>query len=64
LHKDGSYTLEVPYSDERELIGDILCMGSEVKVLGPASLVNQIKVALEKMEKQYKSGSISSKHCA
>ena len=54
IHKDGSYTLELPYSDDRELIGDILRIGPDVKVLGPASLVNHIKVALEKMETQYK----------
>ena len=53
LHKDGSYTLEVPYSDERELIGDILRMGPDVKVLGPAPLVKQMKDALQKMQKQY-----------
>ena len=53
LHKDGSYTLEVPYSDERELIGDILRMGSDVKVLKPASLIKQIKDTLQKVQKQY-----------
>jgi predicted DNA-binding transcriptional regulator YafY len=53
LHKDGSYTLEVPYSDERELIGDILRMGSDVKVMGPANLVKQVKDAIQKMLKQY-----------
>jgi len=53
LHNDGSYTLEVPYSDERELIGDILRMGSDVKVLSPSSLVKQIKEALNKVQKQY-----------
>ena len=53
LHNDGSYTLEVPYSDERELIGDILRMGSDVKVLSPSSLVKQIKEALKKVQKQY-----------
>jgi predicted DNA-binding transcriptional regulator YafY len=53
LHKDGSYTLEVPYSDERELIGDILRMGSDVKVMGPATLAKQVKDALQKMFKQY-----------
>ena len=49
LAKDGSYTLEVPYSDDRELIGDILRFGSEVKVLGPASLVRQMRNELAKM---------------
>ena len=53
LYKDGSYTLEVPYSDERELIGDILRIGSDVKVMGPATLVKQMKEVLQKMLKQY-----------
>jgi predicted DNA-binding transcriptional regulator YafY len=53
LNKDGSYTLEVPYSDERELIGDILRMGSDVKVMGPATLAKQVKEALQRMLKQY-----------
>jgi predicted DNA-binding transcriptional regulator YafY len=53
LAKDGSYTLEVPYSDERELIGDILRFGSDVKVLGPDSLVRQLRKELEKTLVRY-----------
>ena len=53
LHKDGSYTLEVPYSDERELIGDILRIGSNVKVLGPASLVKYVNDELQKLHALY-----------
>jgi predicted DNA-binding transcriptional regulator YafY len=53
LHPDGSYTLEVPYSDERELIGDILRIGSDVKVTAPASLIKKIKDASQKIQKQY-----------
>lgn len=53
LHPDGSYTLEVPYSDERELIGDILRMGSDAKVIAPSSLINSIKDASSKINKQY-----------
>jgi predicted DNA-binding transcriptional regulator YafY len=48
---DGSYILEIPFSDERELIGDILKHGSAVKVISPASLVSrhavELKLALE-----------------
>jgi len=36
--KDGSYLLEVPYSSEKELVMDILKMGNDVEVLGPAPL--------------------------
>lgn len=53
LHKDGTYTLEVPYSDERELIGDILRMGSDVKVMGPAQLTKQVKAIVQALLKQY-----------
>jgi predicted DNA-binding transcriptional regulator YafY len=53
LAKDGSYTLEVPYSDERELIGDILRFGADVKVLGPDSLVRQLRKELEKTLVRY-----------
>ena len=53
LHKDGTYTLEVPYSDERELIGDILRMGSDVKVMGPAQLTKQVKAIVQNLLKQY-----------
>jgi predicted DNA-binding transcriptional regulator YafY len=53
LHPDGSFTLEVPYSDERELLGDILRMGSDVKVIAPDSLIKQIKDASQKIQKQY-----------
>jgi len=40
---DGSYVLEIPYSDERELVGDILRFGSDVRVISPSSLVNEVK---------------------
>lgn len=53
LAKDGSYTLEVPYSDERELIGDVLRFGAEVKVLGPDSLVRQLRKELDKTLANY-----------
>ena len=36
--KDGSWLLEVPYSDHRELLMDILRHGAEVEVLAPPAL--------------------------
>ena len=45
LLEDGAYLLEVPYSDDRELLQDILRQGREVEVLAPASL--REKTALE-----------------
>ena len=38
VNKDGTYTLEFPYSDERELLGDILKFGADVEVLAPKTL--------------------------
>ncbi len=46
---DGSYVLEVPYTDSRELMMDILKYGSEVEVLGPASLVATVAGEIRKM---------------
>jgi hypothetical protein len=40
---DGSYVLEIPFSDERELVGDILRFGSDVQVIRPSNLVSEIK---------------------
>jgi predicted DNA-binding transcriptional regulator YafY len=54
LHLDGRYTLKVPYSDERELLGDILRFGAEVKVLAPPSLQQKIRNELSKALEQYK----------
>ena len=54
LHADGRYTLKVPYSDERELMGDILRFGAEVKVLAPQSLQQKIGKELTKALQRYK----------
>ncbi len=50
---DGSYILEFPYSDERELLGDILKHGSDVEVLAPASLKKVVKDTILKMKENY-----------
>ncbi|MFZ8982860.1 MAG: helix-turn-helix transcriptional regulator [Steroidobacteraceae bacterium] len=39
---DGYYLLEVPYSEEPELVMDILRHGSEVEVLGPSTLRRRV----------------------
>jgi predicted DNA-binding transcriptional regulator YafY len=54
LHADGRYTLKLPYSDERELLGDILRFGAEVKVLAPSSLQQKLSNELTKALHQYK----------
>lgn len=51
--EQGEYLLSVPYSDTRELIRDILRFGSDVEVLGPESLREDIKKELEQTMKKY-----------
>lgn len=50
---DSSYLLELPYSDDRELIMDILRHGAEVTVLGPAELKRGVTEALRLALAQY-----------
>jgi predicted DNA-binding transcriptional regulator YafY len=51
--KQGRYTLEVPYSDDRELIMDILRHGADVDVQGPPELRERVREALKQAQKQY-----------
>lgn len=44
--EDGSYVLGVPFSDTRELVGDILRFGDGVEVLSPALLRQQVQKML------------------
>ena len=50
---DGSYLLSFPYSDERELVGDILRFGQDVEVLEPPALRAQVKKALLDAARRY-----------
>lgn len=43
---DGSYVLEVPYADDREIVGDILRFGADVQVLAPDALRKRVQRAL------------------
>src|SRR6185369_1030497 len=45
---DGSYVLEVPYADHRELLMDILKFGVDVEVLAPPELRTKLRDALNK----------------
>jgi predicted DNA-binding transcriptional regulator YafY len=51
--KDGGYLLEIPYSDSRELVMDILRHGAEVEVLGPAALRQEVAAALRAAAARY-----------
>ena len=44
--EDGSFVLEVPYADDRELVMDILKHGAAVKVLGPPELQERVRAEL------------------
>lgn len=50
---DGSYVLEVPYADDRELLMDILKFGADVEVLGPKELRAKVRDALKAAAKLY-----------
>jgi len=51
--EDGGYRLSVPYSDEREILMDILRQGSEVIVEAPESLRDLVIAELERMAANY-----------
>ena len=50
---DGSYVLEIPYSEDQELLMDILRYGPDVEVLEPAALRGSLKKALASALKHY-----------
>jgi predicted DNA-binding transcriptional regulator YafY len=51
---DGSYELEIPYSDSTELLMDILKYGNDVEIISPNDLKNELLTALEKSIERYK----------
>lgn len=51
---DGSYLLELPYRDQRELIQDILRFGPDVEVLKPEQLREEIKLKIRQTQELYK----------
>ena len=50
---EGYYLLSFPYSDDRELIQDILKYGANVEVIKPTALKKRVKSALEDAIKLY-----------
>jgi len=54
---DGSYLLELPYADDRELVMEILKYGPEVEALAPRALRDKVKRQLEAARKAYEKGS-------
>jgi predicted DNA-binding transcriptional regulator YafY len=53
LELDGSWVLELPYSDERELVMEILKHGADVRVLAPDDLRERVVQALRQASAQY-----------
>jgi predicted DNA-binding transcriptional regulator YafY len=51
---DGTLMLEVPYSDTRELIGEILRHGTDVEVIEPPALREQAAATIDKMLNVYR----------
>ena len=54
FEKDGSYVLEVPYADDRELVMEILKFGADVEVLGPEILRAKVKGQIEAAREAYR----------
>jgi predicted DNA-binding transcriptional regulator YafY len=53
---DGAYLLELPYSDDRELVMDILKFGPEVEVLEPPALRERVRKLLAEALRRYGRG--------
>lgn len=53
FEKGGYYLLELPYSNDTELVMDILKYGSGVEVISPSSLRNTVKRQLKAAVAQY-----------
>lgn len=51
--RDGYYFLEIPFSDDRELVLDILKHGAEIEVLRPKSSRNRVLEQLVRAARQY-----------
>ena len=52
----GYYLLEFPYSDERELIMDILKFGADVEVMAPETLRAEVVAAAQQTVNLYRGG--------
>lgn len=51
--EDGSYILEVPYSNDQELVMDLLRHGTDVEVLGPPELRRKVHQTLCDAARRY-----------
>lgn len=53
---DGRYELRIPYSDDRELLMDVLKYGADVEVAGPGELREAVGQQLNVAVNQYRKG--------
>jgi predicted DNA-binding transcriptional regulator YafY len=53
VEKDGSYILELPYAEDRELVMEILKYGADVEVLAPAELRKRVADSLRHAAQRY-----------
>ena len=53
IEKDGAYFLELPFSEDRELVMEILKFGADAEVVGPETLRNRVARALLEAAKRY-----------
>jgi predicted DNA-binding transcriptional regulator YafY len=53
VEKDGSYVLEVPYAEDRELVMEILKYGADVEVVAPGSLRERVAGELKRAAGRY-----------
>jgi predicted DNA-binding transcriptional regulator YafY len=51
--KDGAFVLEIPYSEDRELVMEILRYGADVEVVAPAALRTKVRNQLAAALKRY-----------
>jgi predicted DNA-binding transcriptional regulator YafY len=53
FHEDGSYELKIPYSQDTELLMNILKYGASVKVIEPSALINRVSKEIDAMKRMY-----------
>jgi predicted DNA-binding transcriptional regulator YafY len=53
VEKDGSYVLELPYAEDRELVMEILKFGADVEVVAPDALRRRVASALKDAARRY-----------
>lgn len=57
--EDGRNELSIPYSNDKELIMDILKYGPDVEVIAPDALKEAVKIQLDAAASQYRRGNVA-----